>query len=191
MIDSEISLPKAHVLSLLAGRKMTERDLENNATIEGDRVIFPSFSQLQVIADHMAIPIGYFFSYQKGDDLDDGVKISRRDETYKRDEYRDGSHYYTYHHLVTTRADPGLMALRLDLHSDESQPLKLNEGHGSKEVVYVTKGKVRVQWLDENNSLREDIMNEGDSIFILPSVSHSFSNYEKDIKSEIIAINYQ
>lgn len=83
------------------------------------------------------------------------------------------------------------MALRLDLHSDNLQPLKLNDGHDSKEIVYVTKGAVKVQWIGDNETLKENILYEGDSIFISPNVPHSFTNNIAGQKSEIIAINYK
>jgi len=34
-------------------------------------------------------------------------------------------------------------------------------------------------------------LSEGDSIFILPNVAHSFTNHIAGEKSEIIAINYR
>ncbi len=188
---THISFPKQHIASILASRKMTLEQLAGIADVHDDNVVFLSFQVLRDFSDHIAVPLSEFYQEAPNCDLDNGVKIARRNETFSRDEIRDGVHYYTYHHLVTTKADPKLMALRLDLHSNENQPLRLNTGHGSREVVYVTRGTVRVQWLDNEQQLNEEILNEGDSIFVTPFVPHSFTNHSTQEKSEIIAINYQ
>ena len=184
-----LPIRKPHLEALLATRKMT---LEHLSGISQDtaHVYFDGVEHLQQVAEYLAIPLSEFFAGQTASDLDDGVKIARRNSTFKREEIREGVHYYTYEHLVTTNQDPGLMALRLDLHSDDEQPLRLNGGHGAKEVVYVTRGAVRVRWLGEDDELNEDVLNEGDSIFILPHVAHSFTNHVGGEKAEIIAINY-
>lgn len=189
MENYQITLSKHHLESLLATRKMTLSHIQG-VDVRGDRALIKDVEQLQWIADHTAIPLSAFFDGQTTSDLDDGVKIARKGTGFKRNEIRDGVLYYTYEHLVTTNQDPNLMALRLDLHSDELQPLKLNGGHSSKEIVYVTKGSVRVTWLADNNQLKESVLNDGDSIFILPNVPHSFTNSVAGEKSEIIAVNY-
>ncbi|GKW42440.1 cupin domain-containing protein [Pectobacterium parvum] len=191
MKNFDISFNKENILKLLSGRKMTIENIEGFATSSEEKVIFDSMDSLQKLSDMTSIPLSCFFNQEASDDLDEGVKIARRNETFSREEIRDEVHYYTYHHLVTTKADPGLMALRLDLHSNETQPLRLNGGHATKEVVYVSKGSVRVQWLDDMKNLHEEILNEGDSIFITPDVPHSFTNNDVNHKSEIIAINYE
>lgn len=188
MSSIQLTFDKEVIISILSSRKMTLENLNNFADINDSSVVFHSHQSLVNFSNSSALPLSIFFN--DADDLDDGVKIARKNDTFSRDETRDDVHYYTYHHLVTTKTDPDLMALRLDLHSNNTQPLKLNSGHKTKEVVYVTRGKVRIQWLDENNQLNEDILNEGDSIFITPFVPHSFTNFDKNLKSEIIAINY-
>ena len=185
-----LSFSKQHVISILSSRKMTIEDLNGVADINEDNIIFPSHQDLKNFSDNIAVSLSAFYQDINDSDLDDGVKIARRDETYSREEIRDGIHYYTYHHLVTTKADPKLMALRLDLHTNEEHPIRLNSGHGSREIVYVTRGTVRVQWLDESQSMCEDVLNEGDSIFITPHIPHSFTNYSNQEKSEIMAVNY-
>nr|Q9JN69.1 RecName: Full=(S)-2-hydroxypropylphosphonic acid epoxidase; AltName: Full=Hydroxypropylphosphonate epoxidase; Short=Ps-hppE [Pseudomonas syringae]5U55_A Chain A, (S)-2-hydroxypropylphosphonic acid epoxidase [Pseudomonas syringae]5U55_B Chain B, (S)-2-hydroxypropylphosphonic acid epoxidase [Pseudomonas syringae]5U55_C Chain C, (S)-2-hydroxypropylphosphonic acid epoxidase [Pseudomonas syringae]5U55_D Chain D, (S)-2-hydroxypropylphosphonic acid epoxidase [Pseudomonas syringae]5U57_A Chain A, ( len=184
-----LAVGKAHLEALLATRKMTLEHLQD-VRHDATQVYFDGLEHLQNVAQYLAIPLSEFFVGQTQSDLDDGVKIARRNGGFKREEIRGGVHYYTYEHLVTTNQDPGLMALRLDLHSDDEQPLRLNGGHGSREIVYVTRGAVRVRWVGDNDELKEDVLNEGDSIFILPNVPHSFTNHVGGAKSEIIAINY-
>lgn len=191
MTTQNISFPKKQISSILSSRKMTLEQLAGIAEIHYDNVIFPSSQVLRDFSDHIAVPLSVFYQEEPCSDLEHGVKIARYNKTYSRDEIRDGVHYYTYHHLVTTKEDPGLMALRVDVHSNETQPLRLNSGHGSCEVVYVTRGTVRVQWLDDMQQFHEEILYEGDSIFITPFVPHSFINHLAQEKSEIIAINYE
>lgn len=189
MENYQITLCKGHLEALLATRKMTLSNIEG-VRVQGDRALIKDVEQLQLIANYIAVPVSAFFEGNTPSDLDDGVKIARKGTGFKRNEIRDGVHYYTYEHLVTTNQDPYLMALRLDLHSDERQPLKLNCGHLSKEMVYVTKGSVRVTWLVDDHQVKESILNDGDSIFISPNVPHSFTNSIVGEESEIIAVNY-
>jgi oxalate decarboxylase/phosphoglucose isomerase-like protein (cupin superfamily) len=190
MENNDISIDTQYLESLLATRKMTLENVQE-LHLKEDRAHFRNFDELQILANFLSIPVSSFFDGQTHSDLVDGVKIARKNSTFKRDEVRDGVLYYTYEHLVTTNQDPGLMALRLDLHSDDMQPLRLNTGHDSKEVVYVTKGSVRVTWQGDDNKINESILRDGDSIFILPNVAHSFTNFIAGEKSEIIAINYK
>lgn len=188
-MTNEIVLEKHTVEGLLASRKMTLSHLNGSAKVEGENVVFGSFGELNDLAGQISVPVAAFF--EKGaSDLDDGVKIARRDDTFKREEIRDGEHYYTYHHLATTSAEPSLMALRLDVHCHDPQKITLNAGHGSKELVYVTKGTVQVQWTNTEGTMREDVLNEGDSIFVWPNTPHSFTALNADSPAEIIAVNY-
>lgn len=177
--------------SLLSSRKMTVDNI-NVSYVRGDKnTYFESIDDLKCLADYMAIPLGMFFFNSGESDLDDGVKISRREASFRRDEYRDGVKYYTYEHLVITNQDPNMMALRLDLHSDGSNATKMNDGHQSKEVVYVLKGRVRAEWANEDGIFFSEVLMEGDSIFVSPGVPHSFRNDHQDVVSEILAFNYK
>ena len=188
-MTSQIVLEKSTVEVLLASRKMTLSHLNEAAKVEVDNVVFGSFAKLKDLADQISVPVATFFDNGTSD-LDDGVKIARRDNTFNRKEIRNGEHYYTYHHLVTTSEEPSLMALRLDVHCHDPQKITLNEGHGSKELVYVTKGTVQVQWTNKEGTLRESVLNEGDSIFVWPNTPHSFTALNAESPAEIIAVNY-
>lgn len=189
MDSQSIAIGRAHLEALLATRKMTMEHVQDIAA-DACHAHFQNMAQLQELAHYLSIPLSEFFVGYGASDLDDGVKIARQGEGFKREEVRDGVHCYTYEHLVTTNHDPQLMALRLDLHGDSSQPLRLNAGHGSKEVVYVTKGEVRVRWVGNDNEVKERVLGNGDSIFIAPNVPHSFINHWFGVPAEIIAINY-
>lgn len=188
MKTAEIKLETATVGSLLASRKMTLKNLDETVRVEDESIYFANFDSIKKLADNLDLPVADFFVDERND-LIDGVKIARRNATYSRDEFRGEKKYYTYHHLVTTNADPELMALRLDLHYQGDEAI-LNSGHGSREVVYVTRGTVKVVWENEAGELKDDEMSEGDSIFIWPNTPHSFSSARKGETAEIIAINY-
>lgn len=188
-MTNKIKLEKNTVEGLLASRKMTLSHLNETAKVEGSNVVFGSFEKLKDLADQISVPVARFFD-SGASDLDDGVKIARRNDTFNRKEIRNGEHYYTYHHLATTSEEPSLMALRLDVHCHDPKKIALNEGHGSKELVYVTKGTVQVQWKNNEGTLREGVLNEGDSIFVWPNTPHSFTALNAESPAEIIAVNY-
>lgn len=189
MSGGKISIRMSRLEDILATRKMTMSHVQD-LNFDSECVYFESIEQLQRLAEYLSVPLSEFFVGYTESDLDEGVKIARRSNSFKCEEVRGGVHCYTYEHLVTTNQDPSLMALRLDLHSDVLQPLHLNRGHISKEVVYVTRGTVRVQWLGGDGELKESVLSDGDSIFISPNVPHSFVNDVAGQRSEIIAINY-
>ncbi|WAB97133.1 hypothetical protein OSW16_21740 [Pseudomonas putida] len=188
-MNNKITICKNNLERLLASRKMTMSHV-CDVELDDKFAYFESIEQLRELASYLALPLSDLFLGFTITDLDDGVKIARRGTGFKREEIRNGTHCYTYEHLVTTNQDPRLMALRLDVRANDFQCMPLNDGHSSKEVVYVTKGSVRVRWLDSDNEFKEGILNEGDSIFILPDVPHGFVSNVPGEKSEIIAINY-
>ncbi|MBX9787089.1 MAG: hypothetical protein K2Y08_07110 [Alphaproteobacteria bacterium] len=180
-----IELERKHVESLVEGRKMLASEVIKSYEFGEDKVLFKSFNDLKELSDKLAVPLKDFFVE---DDLDQGVKISRKDEGFSRTIERNGVTYYTYNHLVTTKNDSSLMALRLDLHCNDIDQISLNGGHGSKEVIYVTRGKVRMDWETKEGN-RHAELNVGDSVYVSPGISHSFIAIDGD-SSEVIAINY-
>jgi uncharacterized RmlC-like cupin family protein len=185
MFMSNIELEKRHVKSLVEGRKMLASEVIKNYEFGEDKVVFKNFNELKELSDKLAVPLKDFFVE---DDLDQGVKISRENEGFSRTIERNGVKYYTYNHLVTTKSDPKLMALRLDLHCNDTTQICLNGGHDSKELIYVTRGKVRMDW-QTDEGIRHEELSVGDSVYVSPGVSHSFIAIDGD-SSEVIAINY-
>lgn len=189
MNDNQIYISANHIRSLLATRKMVLEDFAN-LSVTDQKVKFENINELIQLSNETCLPVTDFLS-DMDSDLDDGIVISRKNSAFSRKEVRDGELYYTYHHLATTKAEPSLMALRLDLHTTKATKPSLNSGHNSKELVYVTKGVVQVNWLSPDGSMREDILHSGDSIFIWPNTPHSFISVDHTDQAEIIAINYQ
>lgn len=186
---TQVTIDKDNLIAQLSSRKMTLSELKDLDIVDLGGQLQMKYGVLLQLSDITALPVGRFI--ECGDDLKDGVKISRKDQSFKRDEIRNGKKYYTYHHLATTTYDPNLMALRLDVHCKSEDDICLNSGHESKELVYVTKGKVQVQWRLEGGEIETDILNEGDSIFVQPNVPHSFTAIDSKESAEIIAVNYE
>ena len=122
-------------------------------------------------------------------DLDGGVKISGPGEGFRITSQRGGAPYYTYQHLATTNAAPELMALKLTLHCHDEAGIVLNDGHDSKELIYVLKGDVRFDWIDPAGQRREARVNQGGSCYVDAGVPHSFSSIGPT--AEVLAINYR
>lgn len=188
-MNTNISVRSETFKPIIEGRKMAFHDFLKNHGLEekGSEVILESFNELESIAKELSTPIKDFFDNAVTNDLENGVKFGRKSDAFKRTVKREGTEYYTYNHLATTDAEPNLMALRVELHCKDDRKVVLNSGHGSKEIVYVTKGQVKVDW-DYKGRKHAGILNEGDSLYIEPGVPHSFiANQDK---SELIAVNY-
>ena len=95
-MTSQIVLEKSTVEVLLASRKMTLSHLNEAAKVEVDNVVFGSFAKLKDLADQISVPVATFFDNGTSD-LDDGVKIARRDNTFNRKEIRNGEHLSLIH----------------------------------------------------------------------------------------------
>ncbi len=183
-MSSNLSIDRSVVRNLIQGRKMCPDDVLKNHQSEGDKIIFNDINHLKELSDKLAVPMKDFFTEN---DLDNGVKISRKDSSFGRTVEKNGTKYYTYNHLATTKTEPNLMALRVNLHCRDEDKIVLNGGHDSKEIIYVTKGVVRMDW--ETKDGRKHVeLNVGDSAYLAPGVSHSFIALVDD--SELIAVNY-
>lgn len=184
-----VSVDKSVVKNLLASRKFSMNKLEGKASIENDKVIFGSFNDLELFSREISIPVKSFFE-DFSNDLDDGVTIARKSDAPDATDYRKGSLYYSHHHLAKTSAEPNLMALRCVVHCSKEENIQLHPGHPCKEFIYVTKGRIQVQWQGENGQERNVELDEGDSIFVSSFTPHSYTAIGSDEPAEIIAVNY-
>lgn len=183
-----IEFPLKKIRQLVESRKKLLEEIVAPLSLNGETVTFKDLMAVDAFAKELDLPIKAVFESREQSDLDEGVKIGRRATAYQRTSERGGVPYYTYYHLVTTSVEPNLMALRVDLHANEGMPVQFNGGHQSKEIVYVTRGRVRVDWTSTEQSTRTAYLEEGDSIYISPGVPHSFM--AAAVSSEIIAVNY-
>ncbi|MBY4602889.1 MULTISPECIES: cupin domain-containing protein [Bacillus] len=168
-------------------RKMIPQIEFENLKVKDGKVLF-TYEELKYFCEKLNIKPENLLKENFKLDLTNGIKVSRSNNSFKRTSERNGKKYYTYNHLVTTNAYPTLMPLRVELHCNDNQDVVLNGGHDSTEIVYITKGAVRMHWD------YEDIRNEvdlyvGDSAFIQPGVSHSFMALN-DKEAELIAVNW-
>lgn len=186
-MDAKIRIPYSGLLKVIHSRKMKEQDLLHLFSVSQDMAVFEDFNQIQKLSERIHIPTSVIVGAAEKSDMPSGVKICRYKDGYEQVSYRDGIKYYTYHHLVTSAEEPDLMALHLLVHSTDLANYKLNGGHASKEFVYVLKGRVRMHWQHEDR-LYENDLEQGDSTFIRPGISHSFVAIEEN--SELIAVNY-
>lgn len=154
-----------------------------------DVVLIEGETSLKDLATRLRIPVASLFEDGK-DDLDNGVKICRSTEGFTRIAERKGTKYYTYRHLATTDAAPELMALHVMIHCGDDNKVVLNGGHGSKEIVYILEGRVRMHW-QHGSDLRQVDLEPGDSVYINPGVSHSFISADGvGGKCSLLAVNY-
>ncbi|SET49445.1 Cupin domain-containing protein [Salinibacillus kushneri] len=182
-----ISLSTENLKELCANRKKTFDEIVNNLDVQGNEVYVDSFDEVKKIAHSLNVQVSDLFNNSEESDLNEGVKIQYNNQGYKRTSKRDGKDYYTYQHLVTTNTEPYLMPLKVTLYCNDEDDIRLNEGHDTKEVIYVTKGKIRMDWSSKDKIYRQEL-NVGDSVYIKPGTPHSFMAIEED--SELLAFNY-
>lgn len=182
-----IQLKKGAIEKWAVLRKMSPEQVINGLRVEGDKLHL-TFRELEQLANRLNVLPTTLLEEENKFDLDRGVKVLRNGTGFIRTSERNGKKYYTYHHLVTTNAYPTLMPLRVELHCNDEKNVVLNGGHDSTEIVYVTKGTVRMHWEYENEMHYMDL-EVGDSVYIQPGVSHSFMAVG-DEKAELIAVNW-
>jgi uncharacterized RmlC-like cupin family protein len=172
-------------------RKMPLDDLVRDFRIEEGGVVLPAADSLADLADTLLVPASMLSedAPDRPTDLDGGVKFAAPGEGFRITSERGGAPYYTYQHLATTNAAPELMALKLTLHCNSEQGIVLNDGHESKELIYVLKGDVRMDWIDPKGKRRSAVMTEGGSVYVDPGLPHSFSSIGET--AEVLAINYR
>lgn len=187
-----IVIDLARLEKLASKRKMSVGEVVGEAEIKGasaNCIKLESMRELQLIADKLLMPLSELLG-GVGSDLDAGVAVYKAHQGFVKEVSREGSKYYTYQHLATSNTAPELMALKVLLHCESDEKICLNSGHLSREIVYVLKGCVRVDWYDKGTaSIRNGTLNEGDSIYISPGVEHSFIAIE--LGAEILAFNYE
>ena len=172
-------------------RKMPVQSLIRDFAIEGGAVVLPNVEHVNQLADTLLVPGSMLSPGTDSDrsDLDGGVKIAAPGEGFRITSHRGGAPYYTYQHLATTNAAPELMALKLTLHCRNEDGIRLNEGHDSKELIYVLKGDVRFDWIDPTGERRTARVKQGGSCYVDSGIPHSFSSIGST--AEVLAINYR
>lgn len=179
-------LNKSIVDEYIKLRKMDPNEKMKLVELQGNHYKM-DFDEVIKLSKDLSLDISLLLKGITQSDLDKGVKIARKDGYY-RENIKNGKKYYTYNHLVTTSEYPTLMPLRVGIHIKNGENVMLNDGHKSTEIVYITKGEVNMDWEFKGNRYTKTLY-EGDSAYISPYISHSFtSNSSQD--SELIAINW-
>jgi len=181
---SELRLPRRTFEKWVAARKMTPQEFADLADVTQEPVRFTSLEVVKKVADRLRLPIDRFVGES---DLDHGVNVCRGLEGYQRTEERDGKKYCTYTHLANSRTAPNLMSLHLTLHCNDTQNVVLDSAHDTREFVYILRGNVKMHW-DTGGPRRDTLLNEGDSVYLQPGVSHCFMAQTPD--AEILAVNF-
>lgn len=178
-----ITLEKNHIKELCDGRKMLLSDLGLDDSKQ--EIEIKNDDQLNEISKKLNVTVRDLFEKKEEEK---GIHKLESGDGYKRVSQRKGKDYYTYEHLITVDHESNLMPLKVTLHCKNDEDVQLNPGHNSKEMVYILKGKVQVDWIDENEQNCTDNLNVGDSIYITPNTPHSFMALEDN--SELLAFNY-
>jgi len=185
-----MNIALSRIEEIAACRKMDPRVVLQGYQVSGNEVVVPTEKALKALSDVLLVPESDLSGTPQAEtsDLDAGVRVYRASEGFKRTVERKGKAYYTYQHLATTKDAPELMALKVTLLCDQPESVTLNDGHGSKELIYVIDGSVRMDWDDADGSRHTSMLNKGDSVYLQPGIPHSFA--ASDAKAEIIAVNY-
>lgn len=182
----QMMIPLSHVEKMAIGRKMLPESVIEKFPVNDAGLVLRDFDDLRQLSELLVLPMSEVLALASAD-LDDGVKVCRKDEGFVRTAERGGKAYYTYQHLATSADAPELMALRVSVHCQNEEDVVLNAGHGSKEIVYVTKGRIRMHW-QAGDVRRSTDLDCGDTAYVRPNVPHSFISLEGE--SELLAFNY-
>jgi len=182
----EIHIPLRRLKQLAESRKMVVDAVTVDLDKDEHSVRLSGFADARLLADRLVMPMSSLIEMADSD-LDEGIRVCRREDGFVRDAERQGKLYYTYQHLATSNAAPELMALRVTVYCNKEEDVVLNAGHGSKELVYVTKGNIRMHWNGAEGTRNVDLA-EGDSVYLNPDVPHSFRAL--DGTAELLAFNY-
>lgn len=187
-MGSFVSGNKKAFSSFLRSRHRTLADLDWSYEDCGES-IRADLSQLSQVAVTLEVPLSYLLRQFGADHIDlvDKVKICRRAGQFERLKMVGAQPAYIYRHVMKTTADQHLMVLRTSPMYGASDLATLNSGHRVKEIVYILSGCVGVRWSSKGVQ-RQDVLNEGDSIYIDSWVPHSFYSLTPD--SQILAIDY-
>ncbi|RZD43773.1 MAG: hypothetical protein CXT78_07595 [Thaumarchaeota archaeon] len=135
--------------------------------------------------------------YVIDDDCPLGVKIMRAEDSKKSSRImeRDGKPYYEYRDTVMSTVAPFRPEWILELcyvDDNESTNTKVqwNNGHFMHQFTYFI-GEVNFYYIDSNGNKKVAIMNTGDSMYITPFTSHTFTT-RKGAKENglILALTY-
>lgn len=181
-----IDIPLQSIKHLAESRKMDVSYVTRDLDVSGNTVHLNTLRDANTLAERLIMPMAALMALVESD-LDQGIKVCRKDEGFVREAERKGKPYYTYQHLATSNAAPELMALRVKVHCDNEQDVVLNGGHSSKELIYVTQGTIRMHW-DNGEDTRNVDLHEGDSVYLDPNVRHSFRSLGGT--AELLAFNY-
>ena len=190
-MKDEIRISTDHVSRLLSSRKMGLQDLgELAAPTNGGYLLVNGSEGLKQLASAIDLPPAMLLEGETSFpfDLDDKIKISRKESQFERIGEKDGQPMYHYRHVMKTTADPHLMALRTSPLCDDESKLNLNSGHLAKELVYVLKGVVDMHWQNKKGQRRKARLNQGDSVYLEPWVPHAFTPAKAG--AEILAVDF-
>lgn len=183
-MNTVLSMQK--VRTLAESRKMVLADITSDLDVDGDTLRLNQIDDVQTLAERLILPASAVMALLESD-LDEGIKVCRKEEGFVRLAKRKGKAYYTYQHLATSNAAPELMALRVTVHCNSEEDVELNGGHGSKELIYVTEGDILMHW-QTGVDTRQVELHPGDSVYLDPNVRHSFRSLGGN--AELLAFNY-
>ncbi|WAB97136.1 cupin domain-containing protein [Pseudomonas putida] len=171
---------------LIQKRKMTLDNIRGlyDRTIDGITI---NSTQLKKIAQYLNVTAAYVIDelggeYDKSQSCVFGGLIR-----FDRLRHVQGEPAYFYRHLLKTTSDKNLLVLRTTPLFPSAEKAILNAGHKAREFVYILSGTVGVKW-GSHPHLHNEVLNEGDSIFIEEWTPHCFYKLEPD--SQILAIDY-
>ncbi len=192
MMNNKLLVDVGHIKTLLSCRKMQWSDLEL-AFLPEDAGLTLSLDieEIERISTLLSVPRDILLesAQEAGRDLEHGVKVGRKSGQYERVAQKNGIPSYHYRHVLKTPAEPYLMALRTSPLFFRDDDVVLNEGHQSKEFVYVLKGQVKMHWQKNNGPVRQSTLSEGDSVYIDSWIKHAFSKVIDN--SEILVVDYR
>ena len=158
----ELKVPLDEINSILSGKKELSADIIEKAT--------------------KIWPVNARDFYIIHDDCPQGIKIMRSEESKQSSRImeRAGYPYYEYRDTAMSKTAPFRPEWIMELCSvDDDDPknklIQWNNGHFLHQFTYFI-GEVNFYYIDSDGGKKVALMNTGDSMYITPFISHSFTS---------------
>ncbi len=142
----------------------------------------PPVSSLLKIAGALEVGIGYFFQEKSESEEIAVTRLSERVRISRRSHHQKGEVNYVYEALETRKSDKHMEPFLV-----EFPPLDTSEmvfaSHEGEEFLTLLEGK-----LEFRTPSRVEVLDPGDSIYFLSSISHSFRCLGEKIAKAIVVV---
>jgi len=148
----------------------------------------PEWDEIEKLAKQFFVSPKDLLPYE--DDLDRGIKISRKPDAEPMEQKRAGRLQYTYWPRAMSQALPNFKPIELLLHINRRDEVVLNRGHFFHQYTEVLHGGPVAYLWEWEGKVHEEVFHEGDSWLIPGFVPHGFYSPDPKNLGRILAVTF-